>query len=107
MNHFKNLDTFLRIKAKAWLKKNGYLVMNEYVGPDRLQYSKNQLLTINEALKTIPKKFRKINSLPMHKNRISGVSIGHSLPDQDMFTMPFPLTRLALAERKLFLALPQ
>jgi hypothetical protein len=30
--------------------------MNEYVGPDRLQYSKNQLLTINEALKTIPKK---------------------------------------------------
>ena len=72
LHHFKNLDTFLRIKAKAWLKKNGYLVMNEYVGPDRLQYSKNQLLTINEALKTIPKKFRKINSLPMHKNRISG-----------------------------------
>lgn len=72
LHHFKNLESLLKKRVSQWLKKGGYLIINEYVGPDRLQYSKKQLLEINKALKTIPKKYRKIRSLPMYKNQVKG-----------------------------------
>lgn len=75
LHHFKNLESLLKKKVATWLKKGGYLIINEYVGPDRLQYPKKQLLEINQALKTIPKKYRKIKNLPMHKNKVMGPGI--------------------------------
>lgn len=75
LHHFKNLESLLKKKVATWLKKEGYLIINEYVGPDRLQYPKRQLKKINQALKNIPKKYRKIKSLPMHKNQVTGPGI--------------------------------
>lgn len=74
LHHFKNLEAFLK-KIKISLKQDGFLIINEYVGPNRLQYPNNQIKAINEAIKLIPKKYRirfKSNSF---KNRYYGSGI--------------------------------
>jgi ubiquinone/menaquinone biosynthesis C-methylase UbiE len=57
LHHFKNMDmTIARIKNS--LKPGGLLVLNEYVGKNRLQFSKEQILEMNKILNTIPENFR-------------------------------------------------
>lgn len=57
------------------MKKNGLLIIDEYVGPNRLQYPKKQIQAINNSLQLIPKKYRKIYKTPMYKNRVSGAGL--------------------------------
>jgi hypothetical protein len=40
------------------LKPNGYLVLNEYVGKNRLQFSKEQVRKMNRLLAVIPDQYR-------------------------------------------------
>lgn len=72
LHHFKNIDNFLKNKVKHTLKKNGLLIINEYVGPNRLQYPKHQIKAINECLNLIPMKFKKRFKLNFFKNRFYG-----------------------------------
>lgn len=72
LHHFKNVKSLLKDKVISCLKQDGYLIIDEYVGPDRLQYPKDQLKVINKALSAIPKKFREVSGLKMFKNRIHG-----------------------------------
>ncbi len=72
LHHFKNVKTLLRYNIISCLKEGGYLIIDEYVGPERLQYPKYQLKVINKALKTIPKKFRAVSGIKMFKNKIYG-----------------------------------
>lgn len=72
LHHFKNIDYLLGTKLKKALKKNGLLIINEYVGPNRIQYPKHQIEHINKALKVIPKKFRQRFKLKIYKNKIYG-----------------------------------
>ncbi|NNJ53490.1 MAG: methyltransferase domain-containing protein, partial [Ignavibacteriaceae bacterium] len=58
LHHIKNLDEILS-KIYFSLKKNGIFIINEYVGPNRFQWSSTQLKTSNKALKELPQKFRK------------------------------------------------
>jgi ubiquinone/menaquinone biosynthesis C-methylase UbiE len=75
LHHFKNIQ-FLLSKAKAGLKSNGFLVINEYVGPDRLQIDRIQLKEINRLLKDeIPKNYRKRCLTNNNKKNVSGSGI--------------------------------
>ncbi len=49
LHHFNKLD-FILEKAKNALKQNGILIINEYVGPDRFQWSTQQLEEVNKIL---------------------------------------------------------
>ncbi|WMI65923.1 class I SAM-dependent methyltransferase [Aestuariibaculum sp. YM273] len=72
LHHFENLEYFISKSLKDSLKKNGYLIIDEYVGPNRLQFPKHQIKTINDALKSIPKKYRKRFNLKLYKNKVYG-----------------------------------
>lgn len=58
LHHFSNIDAFLQKEILPLLKDDGILVINEYCGPNRLQWSKAQLNYANELLQEIPKKYR-------------------------------------------------
>jgi ubiquinone/menaquinone biosynthesis C-methylase UbiE len=58
LHHFNQINTFLKTKVKPLLKKDGLLVIHEYVGPNRLQWTKYQLERANHLLNQIPKKYK-------------------------------------------------
>lgn len=72
LHHFKNLESFIGATLKKTLRQNGYIVINEYVGPNRLQFPAHQISAANKALQRIPKKYRKIYKTRLFKNRIYG-----------------------------------
>ncbi|MCK5401599.1 MAG: class I SAM-dependent methyltransferase [Flavobacteriaceae bacterium] len=72
LHHFKNLDELLGHKVKQTLKKDGKLIMNEFVGATRLQFPRHQINAINKSLKILPKKYRKRYKLNLYKNTIYG-----------------------------------
>ncbi|WP_347922393.1 class I SAM-dependent methyltransferase [Pontimicrobium sp. SW4] len=75
LHHFKNIEEFLKTKVKPTLKSNGVLIMNEYVGTNRLQYPKHQISAINECLQLLPRKFKKRFKLNLYKNKYYGSGI--------------------------------
>lgn len=72
LHHFKNVDHLLGNLLINTLKKNGKLIINEFVGPNRLQFPKYQLKAINSALEIIPKKYKKRFKLNSYKNKVYG-----------------------------------
>ena len=58
LHHIKDVSSILE-KVKYSLKNDGLLLVNEYVGPNRFQYTKEQLIKSNQILKKIPKNYRK------------------------------------------------
>jgi ubiquinone/menaquinone biosynthesis C-methylase UbiE len=66
LHHFNHLDFFIGNKIKNTLKKNGLLIIHEYVGPNRIQWTKEQLTKADEILNTLDsryiKRFRLNNS---------------------------------------------
>lgn len=75
LHHFKNIETLVGKLIKNTLKPNGLLIIDEYVGPNRIQYPKHQIKSINEALLLIPKKYRKRFKLSIYKNKVYGSGI--------------------------------
>lgn len=75
LHHFKNIESLLKDKVKPALKENGKLIINEYVGPNRLQFPKEQIDTINLALQKIDKKYRKRSSTDIFKNKYYGCGL--------------------------------
>lgn len=59
LHHFHNLDFLLGQKIKKIIKKNGLIVIHEYVGPNRIQWSKEQLNETNSILKMIPDEYKR------------------------------------------------
>lgn len=74
LHHFDNLFSFLRM-VKGVLVENGLLVINEYVGPTRLQYSKEQIDAINSGLKTLPDSYKKIYKSNLIKKHYYGSGV--------------------------------
>lgn len=58
LHHFSPLKKVLT-KLKYCLKPNGYLIINEFVGPTRFQWTERQLEIINSTLALLPSKYRK------------------------------------------------
>ncbi|TXG34554.1 class I SAM-dependent methyltransferase [Seonamhaeicola maritimus] len=75
LHHFKNIDKLVSEKIKACLKTEGILIIDEYVGPNRVQFPKHQIREINQAIKLIPKKYRQRLNLNITKNKVYGSGI--------------------------------
>jgi ubiquinone/menaquinone biosynthesis C-methylase UbiE len=58
LHHFDHINDFLKMKVMPLLKQEGYLIIYEYTGPDRLQWKRLQLKRSNQLLKQIPEKFK-------------------------------------------------
>ncbi len=69
LHHFKQIDK-IATRVKGALKDDGILVLNEYVGKNRLQFSKDQLLEMNNLLEIIPKQYKKRYLTQLTKKRI-------------------------------------
>jgi ubiquinone/menaquinone biosynthesis C-methylase UbiE len=72
LHHFKYLSVLLA-KVSQGLKKGGILVINEYVGPNRLQIKRVQIDLINNIITNeIPKVYRKRLNVNSYKKKVSG-----------------------------------
>lgn len=72
LHHFDNLAQLIPEKIIPILNPGGYLVINEYVGPTRLQHPKHQIDAINQSIQTIPLLLRKRFKTDWIKNKYSG-----------------------------------
>lgn len=72
LHHFKNVENLIGKLVKRSLKKNGLLIINEFVGPNRAQLPTHQIKAINKAIQLIPKKYRKRYKLNLYKNKVYG-----------------------------------
>ena len=59
LHHFYHIEEFVRSRIQPVLKQGGMLIINEYVGPNRLQFPREQVLKINELLGSIPEAWRR------------------------------------------------
>lgn len=69
LHHFKNLEKLLGEIVKKTLKKNGLLIIHEYVGPDRIQWTNEQLNDVNFILSTFSSKYKKRFKLNVIKTK--------------------------------------
>jgi len=68
LHHFDRIDHLMRSKVLPLLKQEGYLIIFEYVGPNRLQWTTRQLDYANKLLKEIPNKYKtRFNSATIKK----------------------------------------
>lgn len=74
LHHFDDMFSFLQM-IKGAMVENGLLIINEYVGPTRLQYPKEQIVAINEGLKILPSNYRKIYKSNLVKSRFYGSGV--------------------------------
>jgi len=58
LHHFGDVETTLQQDVKPLLKQNGIVVIYEFTGPNRLQWTKDQLDKANELLRNLPRKFK-------------------------------------------------
>lgn len=71
LHHFKDIEHFITNSILPALKKDGLLIINEYVGPNRMHFSNQQIAFCNEVLeKNVPESFRKILSTNILKNKV-------------------------------------
>ncbi|PKP24359.1 MAG: hypothetical protein CVU06_05010 [Bacteroidetes bacterium HGW-Bacteroidetes-22] len=70
LHHFKAIDQLLEKRVKPLLKEGGFLVIFEYVGPDRLQWTSEQLRFANKLLASIPSDYRRRWGTRIVKKRI-------------------------------------
>ncbi len=71
LHHFKQLETFMQ-RVYDTLKPTGKLIIDEFVGANRLQYGKNQLKAINNCISLIDKPYRKMYKSNLYKNKYYG-----------------------------------
>lgn len=58
LHHFENVDSLLSEYVKPLMKDSGILVIFEYCGPNKLQFSSLQLEKANKLLQSLPKKYK-------------------------------------------------
>lgn len=75
LHHFDDIPAFLEKVVIKNLVPKGLLIINEFVGANRLQYSKLQLNYINKAISIIPKEYRKIFKTDIYKNNYYGSGV--------------------------------
>ncbi|MAP55798.1 class I SAM-dependent methyltransferase [Altibacter sp.] len=75
LHHFEAVEKLLTTQVSKTLKPHGHVVINEYVGPNRLQYPTHQIKAINKALQRINPAFRKRFKTNFPKNRYFGSGI--------------------------------
>jgi SAM-dependent methyltransferase len=69
LHHFDHPEGILQ-KIKKALVPGGYIVIHEYTGPDRMQWTNEQLSEVNELLQLLPSQFKKRRVKGIPKNRV-------------------------------------
>ncbi|MDP5171713.1 MAG: class I SAM-dependent methyltransferase [Bacteroidia bacterium] len=69
LHHFSDIESMIRDKVLPALRDKGLLFVYEYIGPNRLQWTDEQLTLCDEALRLIPKAFRQYQ-WGAHKSRV-------------------------------------
>lgn len=72
LHHFEDIDGLVAQQLKPLLRAGGLIVINEFVGPNRLQYSNELLRAANAALLTLPDHYRQRFKSRLVKRRITG-----------------------------------
>ena len=72
LHHFDRMETFLGQTIVPLLNRDGVLLINEYVGPTRMQYPREQIKAVNGCLKLIPETFRQRFKSKMIKSKYRG-----------------------------------
>jgi len=75
LHHFQKVDDLLKDKIKPCIKSKGHLIINEFVGPTRLQFPTEQLVAINQALKHVDKPNRQRYKTNLTKSKFYGSGI--------------------------------
>lgn len=75
LHHFNHVEDLIKTKISDYIKPNGKVVINEFVGATRMQLPKNQIKAINKGLKIIPKKYRTRFKTGQVKNNFYGSGI--------------------------------
>lgn len=70
LHHFSDVKATLEQDVKPLLKENGKVVVFEYCGPNRLQYTSKQLQKANEILQSLPKKYKLLYDNTSYKNKV-------------------------------------
>lgn len=71
LHHFQDFEAIYKAFVLPVLKPDGYLVLNEFVGPARLQWTKAQLRASRKMLKQLPENYRQILHTPFIKRNVS------------------------------------
>lgn len=61
LHHFSPIRNILQ-KVKTWLADDGILVVKDFVGPSRFQWTDNQLDAVNSALALLPEKYARLRT---------------------------------------------
>ena len=69
LHHFTPLAKILK-KINSMLRPDGYLIVNEFVGPSRFQWTDRQLNAVNGILSILPARYRRRAGHGSHKNRV-------------------------------------
>jgi ubiquinone/menaquinone biosynthesis C-methylase UbiE len=69
LHHFSPMQGAVE-KINRLLTASGLLLVNEYVGPNRFQWTKEQLIETNKLLNTIPEKYRTFFNSRIIKNKV-------------------------------------
>ncbi|MBM4147091.1 MAG: class I SAM-dependent methyltransferase, partial [Nitrospira sp.] len=78
LHHIENLEQIL-YEIKNALKDEGLFIINEYVGPNRFQWTKRQIEIANEVFSLLPDKYRLDPTTNEIKNIIQRFTIEHML----------------------------
>ncbi len=70
LHHFNDIQNILKTNVLPLLKDGGYLLIFEYVGPKRLQWTKQQLEFANKLLEDLPLKYKMRFNSKSIKSRI-------------------------------------
>jgi len=69
LHHLHDVDSFIKKKIIPALKKNGLVILNEYVGPNRMNFPASQINESSSLLHYIPEQKRKIAFTGIIKTR--------------------------------------
>jgi 2-polyprenyl-3-methyl-5-hydroxy-6-metoxy-1,4-benzoquinol methylase len=75
LHHFRNVYDLLQNRIPRILKPGGLLVINEYVGRNRMQHSAGQIRAINDALRLMPPDCRTCFGTSVVKRRFHGLGL--------------------------------
>jgi len=75
LHHFKNVKDLIQNQISGILNTGGSLIINEYVGKDRMQYPSKQIKAINQALRLIPDKYKQNYGTNITKKKFYGLGL--------------------------------
>lgn len=70
LHHFEHINHFLENHIKPLLNTDGILVIFEYCGPNRLQWTKNQLMKCNNLLQQLPGELKQFDNSKYRKKKV-------------------------------------